>query len=93
MGSANVPVGKPNGTARICGDYKLRSNQVSKLNYPIPKTEDRLATLEGEKKLTKLDISQAYQQMTLDEEFQKFTNIDTHEGLHYMFKTEHCLAL
>ena len=28
-----------------------------------------------------VDISQAYQQMTLNEESQKFTTINTHEGL------------
>ena len=77
-----VPVTKPNGTVRICGDYKLTVNQVSKLdNYPIPKTEDLLATLGGGEKFTKLDMSQAYQQMTLDEESQKFTTINMHKGL------------
>lgn len=78
----SVPVAKPNGNVRICGDYKLTVNQVSKLdNYPIPKTEDLLATLGGGEKLTKLDMSQAYQQMTLDEESRKFTTINTHKGL------------
>ena len=77
-----VPVAKSNGTVRICGDYKLTVNQVSKLdNYPIPKTEDLLATLGGGEKFTKLDMSQAYQQMTLDEESRKFTTINTHKGL------------
>ena len=77
-----VPVAKPNETVRICGDYKLTVNQVSKLdNYPIPKTEDLLATLGGGEKFTKLDMSQAYQQMTLDEESRKFTTINTHKGL------------
>ena len=77
-----VPVAKPNGTVRICGDYKLTVNQVTKLdNYPIPKTEDLLATLGGGEKFTKLDMSQAYQQMTLDEESRKFTTINTHKGL------------
>jgi len=77
-----VPVAKPNGTGRICGDYKLTANHVSKLyNYPIQKTEDLLATLGGGEKFTKLDMSQAYQQMTLDEESQKFTTINTHKGL------------
>ena len=42
-----VPVAKPSGAVRICGGYKLTVNQMSKLdNYPIPKTEDLLATLE-----------------------------------------------
>jgi len=55
---------------------------VSKLdNYPIPKTEDLLPTLGGGEKFTKLDMSQAYQQMTLDEESRKFTTINTHKGL------------
>ena len=37
-----VPVVKPNGSERICGDYKCTVNQVSKLdNYPIPKTSWR----------------------------------------------------
>ena len=77
-----VPVAKPNGTGRICGDYKLTANHVSKLyNYPIQKTEDLLATLGGGEKFTKLDMSRAYQQMTLDEESRKFTTINTHKGL------------
>ena len=37
-------------------------------NYPIPKTEDLLATLGGGNKFNKLDMSQAYQQFLLDEE-------------------------
>ncbi len=67
---------------RICGDYKCTVNQVSKLdNYPIPKTEDLLATLGGGKKFTKLDMSQAYQQLKLDEDSKKYTTINTHKGL------------
>ncbi|PFX31379.1 Uncharacterized protein K02A2.6 [Stylophora pistillata] len=77
-----VPVAKPNGSVRICGDYKMTVNQVSKLdNYPKPKTEDLLATLGGGEKFIKLDMSQAYQQMTLEEESRKFTTINTHKGL------------
>ena len=78
-----VPVVKQDGSVRICGDYKCTVNQVSKLdNYPIPKTEDLLATLGGGGKFTKLDMSQAYQQLLLDEESKKFTTINTHKGLY-----------
>ncbi|CAB3995696.1 Retrovirus-related Pol poly from transposon, partial [Paramuricea clavata] len=54
-----VTVAKPDGSVRVCGDYKATINQASKLdNYPIPKTEDLLTTLSGSQKFTKLDMSQ-----------------------------------
>ena len=80
-----VPVVKQDGSVRICGDYKCTVNQVAKLdNYPIPKTEDLLGTctLGGGNKFTKLDMSQAYQQLLLDEESKKFTTINTQKGLY-----------
>ena len=78
-----VPVVKQDGSVPISGDYKGTVNQVSKLdNYPIPKTEDLLATLGGGNKFAKLDMSQGYQQLLLDEESKKFTTINTHKGLY-----------
>ena len=78
-----VPVEKQDGSVRICGDYKCTVNQVSKLdNYPIPKTENLLATLDGGNKFTKLDMSQANQQLVLDEDSKKYTTINTHKGLY-----------
>ena len=59
-----VPIVKEDGTIRICGDYKQTINQSAKLdNYPIPKIEDLYATLGGGTEFTKLDPSQAYQQL------------------------------
>ena len=40
-----------------------------------------MATIGGGEKFTKLDKSQAYQQMTLEEESRKFTTINTYKGL------------
>ena len=58
-------------------------NQVSKLdNYPIPKTENLLATLGGGNKFTKLDMSQGYQQLVQEEGSRKFTTINTHKGVY-----------
>ena len=75
MGSAHNSRGKTNGTVRICGDYRCTVNQVSKLdNYPIPKTVDLLATLGGGNRFTKLDMSQAYQQLELKEGSKKVHN-------------------
>ena len=67
---------------RICGDFKQTVNPVSKLNkYPIPKVEDLFATLVGGKVFSKIDLSQAYQQLPLDEESQKLVVINTQKGL------------
>ena len=77
-----VPIVKEDQSIRICGDYKVTVNSVSKLdNYPIPKAEDLFATLGGGEKFTKLDLSQAYQQLPLEEDSKKYTTINTHRGL------------
>ena len=57
-------------------------NPVSKLDrYPIPRIEDLFANLKKGKSFTTLDFSQAYQQLTLDEESRKCVVINTHKGL------------
>ncbi|KAK3092066.1 hypothetical protein FSP39_024867 [Pinctada imbricata] len=77
-----VPVVKDDGSIRICGDYKVTVNLVSKLDkYPIPKTEDLYAILGGGETYTKLDMNQAYNQLLLDEDSKKYVTINTHKGL------------
>ena len=57
-------------------------NQASKLDrYPILQVEDLLATLAGGKFFTKLDMSQAYQQLVLDEKSKDLVVVNTHRGL------------
>ncbi|XP_021378372.1 uncharacterized protein K02A2.6-like [Mizuhopecten yessoensis] len=77
-----VPIVKSDKSIRICGDYKVTVNKVSKLdNYPIPKTEDLYATLGGGTDYSKLDLSQVYQQLELDDSLKPYTTINTHKGL------------
>ena len=77
-----VLVLKKDRNIRICGDFRVIINEVSKLEqYPIPQVEDLLSTLAGGKNFTKLDIIEAYQQLCLDEESQTLVVIDTHKGL------------
>ena len=64
-----VPIVKDDKSIRICVDYKVTVNQAAKLdNSPILKAEDLFATLSGEEKFTKLDMSQAYWQILLEDE-------------------------
>ena len=73
---------KRDGTVRLCGDFKLTVNKASKLDhYPIPKVEDLFAKLAGGKLFTKFDLSQAYQQVELEEQSRQYVVINTHKGL------------
>ena len=57
-------------------------NKAVKLDrYPIPKIEDLFAKLSGGKRFSKLDLSQAYQQLELDEESKQYVVINTQRGL------------
>ena len=70
---------KRDGAIRVCGDYKVIVNQVSK--YPLPKIDDMFAQLSGGKAFTKLDLAHAYQQLPLDEDSKQYTVINMHKGL------------
>ena len=77
-----VPVFKPDGSICICGDYKQTVNTVADCDkYPVPKTEDIFATLHGGEKFTKLDLSQAYQQLLLSPKSRELLTVNTHKGL------------
>ena len=40
-----VPVVKPSGRVRICGDFKVIVNQANEDKYPLPRTENIIANL------------------------------------------------
>ena len=73
---------KPDGMVRVCGDFKITVNPALHIvQHPILKAEDLFATLAGGKKFFKLDLCQAYQQMLLHPDDQKYTTINTCLGL------------
>ena len=81
-----VPVQKPDGDIRICGDYKVTINQALKIpEHPMPKADELFQLLNGGQKFTKLDLSQAYQQVELAPESRQYLAINTHLGL-YAYK-------
>ena len=52
-----VPVLKPDGTVRICRDYKVIINPVLDVpEYPMPTAKELFTQLNGGEKFTKLDL-------------------------------------
>lgn len=73
-----VPVMKPDGSVRICGDFNVTINHVLDVpEYPLPTTK-----LNEGQTFSKLDLTPAYNQVLLDEESRKYVTINTHLGLH-----------
>ena len=77
-----VCVPKPDGTVRLCGDYRTTVNQATHTEqFPIPTVEEIRSRLAGGEKFSKIDLKSAYQQMLLDEKSQELCTINTHKGL------------
>lgn len=77
-----VPVLKSNGDIRLCADYSVSLNKQLVIDkYPLPRIEELFAKLHGGQKFSKLDLSQAYNQLVLSEDSQMLTCINTHKGL------------
>ena len=80
-----VPVLKSDRSVKICVDFKVTWNSLSKLDrHPILRIKDLFdlfATLGGDKLFSKLDMSQACQQVELDDVSKQYTLINTQKGL------------
>ena len=77
-----VPVVKPDGSIRLCADYRMTLNKVLKPKvHPIPMVTHALAEKKGSKFFAKLDLSQAYLQLEVDETSALAQTITTHLGL------------
>ena len=78
-----VPVVKPDGKIRICGNFKQTANRAINVDkHPVPKVQDMFAQLAGGKVFAKLDLSRAYQQLRVAEEHKHLLTINTHRGLY-----------
>ena len=78
-----VTVPKKDGKVRLCGDYKVTINTATDVDqYPLPIPDALFATLSGGKYFTTLDLSQAYQQLELEESSRKYLAVNTHRGLY-----------
>ncbi|XP_071580257.1 uncharacterized protein [Temnothorax nylanderi] len=81
-GTPVVSIVKGNGAIRLCGNFKVTLNKVLKVDqFPLPRVEEVLDVLRGGRVFTKLDLSEAYQQLPLTERAKKLVVISTHLGL------------
>lgn len=63
-GTPLVPVLKPSGDIRICGDYKVTLNKhLMDYKYPLPRIDEIFASLQGGQLFSKLDLANAYNQL------------------------------
>ena len=77
-----VVVPKGEGRIRLCGDYKVTVNKSLEVDqHPLPKPDELFAALAGGVKFSKIDLTQAYQQMVLDQDSRVYVTINTHLGL------------
>ena len=83
--SAIVAVPKKDGTVRICVDMRKANCAIQRVRYLIPTVADISQALNGCKFFSKLDLSQAYHQLELDERSRYITTFSTHVGL-YRYK-------
>ncbi|XP_026526821.1 uncharacterized protein K02A2.6-like, partial [Notechis scutatus] len=72
---------KPDGSIRICGDYRATLNHALQQSAdPVPVVQHHLHSLGGGKIFAKLDLAQAYQQLPVDAETAEAQTIVTHRG-------------
>ncbi|XP_058024044.1 uncharacterized protein K02A2.6-like, partial [Ahaetulla prasina] len=72
---------KPDGSVRICADYKATLNKaLQKSAYPVPVVQHLLHSLGQGQVFAKLDLAQAYQQLPVDSSTAEAQTIVTHRG-------------
>ena len=70
---------------RICGDFKVIVNPELEVDkYRLPRIDEIFTNIAGVEKFSKLDLSHAYLQMEVAEDYRPLFTVNTHQGLsHY----------
>ena len=78
-----VPVVKPNGSIRNSGDFKLSVNRIiDPQQYPMPRIDELLQSMANGERYSKIDLSDAYLQVEVDDNWKQYLVITTHRGLY-----------
>ena len=74
--------GKPTGKLRVCGDYSVSVNpQLAEHRHPIPLPEELMRKFGGGHLYSKIDLSDAYNQIQLSPASQEKLALSTHRGV------------
>lgn len=77
-----VTVFKKDGSLRICGDFSATVNRfLDPVQTPLPTVDDTISRIGKATVFSKIDLSQAFLQIPLDDQSKQYTVINTPEGL------------
>ena len=76
-----VVVPKKTSGVRLCIDMREANKAISGEKHPMPTVDDLITDLNSSTVFSKLDLSNAYQQLELDESSRYITTFSTHVGL------------
>ena len=77
--SPTVYVKKKNNKIKVCADFSIGLNECLRDHtYPLPTPEEIFSKLNGGKVFLKIDLSEAYLQVKVEEECTKYLTIHTH---------------
>ena len=78
-----VYIRKKSKEIRVCADFSTGLNVALKdYHYPLPSPEAVFDKLNGGKVFSKIDLSEAYLQIPVEENSSKLLGINTHRGLY-----------
>ncbi|XP_023307568.2 uncharacterized protein K02A2.6-like, partial [Lucilia cuprina] len=77
-----VVVKRANGKVRLCGDYSTGLNECMEIHtYPLPLPDDIFVNFNNCKIFTRIDLTDAYMQIEVDDSTKEMLTINTHRGL------------
>ncbi|XP_062121981.1 uncharacterized protein LOC133835860 [Drosophila sulfurigaster albostrigata] len=80
-----VLIKKPNGSDRLCIDYRRLNKLIQTENFPMPHIEEKLQEAKRHKWFSSLDLNTGYYQVEIAPSSRKYTAFITTDGL-YEFK-------
>jgi Reverse transcriptase (RNA-dependent DNA polymerase)/RNase H-like domain found in reverse transcriptase len=81
-----VLVAKPDGSTRLCVDYRRLNAITVRDSYPLPRMDECIESLVDAKIFTTLDCNSGYWQIPVRPEDREKTTFTSHEGLYWFLR-------